>query len=235
MVKFKQIIKNVGTGPISSIGEHLYHNAEPLSIEKHNNGWDFTIPNSIIGVDVKTTRKYININRPTDGKLHKAASKNENEIRANVCIYNDCISVHYDDIIIRIYTWKEFELFVKELRKWKSWSNPTIRTITKVRHRTHITYAKSDTYEFWCALADLCIKYGLTKKTFQKDKTLQQKFADILNKQFPKLNGTLRSADAIRIDMIGMFSIGKVMGRKKRGDNRNEVSQKIAYEKGLIK
>jgi len=139
-MKFRTQIVKLNKARYGAIGEYLYHLAVPDAIEVHENGWDFLLNKNGIenGIDVKTTLRYITIKCPT--KLQIASPKDINEIRANVIFYNDCISIHYDDAPICVFTWIEVETFIKELPKWKkSWSKAKKQFKFRGYNRTLLT------------------------------------------------------------------------------------------------
>lgn len=224
-MNFKNQILNLNVAQRGAIGEYLYHECVPESVEHHADGCDFLTYGE--RVDVKTTKRFINVNRPTSGKLDIASPKDENEIRANVILYKDCVSVHYDGISIGVFSWNWFESFVKGLPKWNTWKNGTKKRTARVSRKTEskgIPANRALTIDVMLSVYDFLIERCITRdKWMCLNKS--ERIALIFEGHFP--------IDAESLAWSVSVGLCIVFGPKEVS-RRNLVERLAACERGFI-
>ena len=119
----RHIVENLNKAQRGAIGEYLFSHSVPNVLPIRKNGHDFDLMDGT-PVDVKLTISRVKVDRPNNLVLEKSPAKRYPGIKyANVILYNDCVSVHYDDAMICVYMWDEFQSFVEKLPKWNDeWS-----------------------------------------------------------------------------------------------------------------
>ena len=136
----KNEILNLNTGNQGSFGEFLFEavskNTGKEVVRVHKNDTDFEIDG--VAIDVKTTYKY-RTQKWRPNKFHYGTPTSSGIKRVNIIMYDDLVSINYDDDLIAKLAWDEV---IKLYPMWLSQKNSGFATKRKPRNDRKIHWNK---------------------------------------------------------------------------------------------